>query len=98
MFRGGMVKTLALYFKGQWFEPQRRRFFTPTVVSGLLSFNKPEKVLGTMAQIFIIIINVSLRKKLQGLLALFGVSWCLLQYYSCSLLSAPGVCYNTIMD
>jgi hypothetical protein len=25
------VKTLALYSKGQWFEPQRRRFFTPTV-------------------------------------------------------------------
>ncbi len=29
-FRGGMVKTLALYSKGQRFEPQRRRFFTPT--------------------------------------------------------------------
>ena len=29
-FRGGMAKTLALYSKGQWFEPQRRRFFTPT--------------------------------------------------------------------
>jgi hypothetical protein len=29
-FCGGMVKTLALYSKGQRFEPQRRRFFTPT--------------------------------------------------------------------
>ena len=29
-FHGGMVKTLALYSKGQRFEPQRRRFFTPT--------------------------------------------------------------------
>ena len=25
-FRGGMVKTLALYSKGQRFEPQRRKF------------------------------------------------------------------------
>jgi hypothetical protein len=29
------VKTLALYSKGLRFEPQCRRFFTPTVVSGL---------------------------------------------------------------
>ena len=25
------MKTLALYSKGQWFKPRRRRFFTPTV-------------------------------------------------------------------
>ena len=30
-FRGRTVKTLALYSKGQWSEPWRRRFFTPTV-------------------------------------------------------------------
>ena len=48
-FRGGMVKTSALYTKGRRFEPHRRRFFTPTVV--LLSFKKPETVLWTIAKI-----------------------------------------------
>ena len=48
-FRGGMVKTSALYTKGWRFEPHRRRFFTPTVV--LLSFKTPETVLWTIAKI-----------------------------------------------
>ena len=50
-FHGGMVKTSALYTKGRWFEPHRRRFFTPTVV--LLSFKKPETVLWTIAIILL---------------------------------------------
>ena len=45
-----MVKTPALYTKGRRFEPHRRRFFTPTVV--LLSFNKSEKVLWTIAKYY----------------------------------------------
>ena len=49
--RGGMVKTPALYNKGRRFEPHRRRFFTSTVV--LLSFNKPETVLWTIAKILL---------------------------------------------
>ena len=44
------MKTSALYTKGQRFEPHRRRFFTPTVV--LLSFNKPETVLWTIAKYY----------------------------------------------
>ena len=52
--RGGMVKTSALYTKGQRFEPHRsRRFFTPTGV--LLSFNKPETVLWTKAKILLLL-------------------------------------------
>ena len=42
------MKSLALYFKCQRFEPQRWRFFIPTVVSGLLPFIRPEKVLWTI--------------------------------------------------
>ena len=45
-----MVKTSALYTKGRRFESHRRRFFTPTVV--LLSFNKPETVLWTIAKYY----------------------------------------------
>ena len=52
-FRGGMVKTSALYTKGRRFEPHRRRFFTPTVV--LLSFKKPETVLWTIAKILLLL-------------------------------------------
>ena len=52
VFRGEMVKTPALYSKGRRFEPHRRRFFTPTVV--LLSFNKPETVLWTIAKILLL--------------------------------------------
>ena len=52
VFRGGMVKTSALYTKGRRFEPHRRRFFTPTVV--LLSFKKPETVLWTIAKILLL--------------------------------------------
>ena len=59
-FRGGMVKTPALYTKGRWFEPHRRRFFTPTVV--LLSFKKPETVDYSRNSIIIIIIIVSVVK------------------------------------
>ena len=48
------MKTPALYTKGQRFEPHRRRFFTPTVV--LLSFNKPETVLWTIAKILLLLL------------------------------------------
>ena len=63
------MKTPALYSKGRGFEPHRRRFFTPTVV--LLSFNKPETVLWTIAKILynIIIIRNSY------LISLLGDTW-----------------------
>ena len=48
------MKTPTLYAKGELFEPQRRIFFTATVV--LLSFNKPEKVLWTIAKILLYIL------------------------------------------
>ena len=48
--RRGMVMTPTLYSKGRRFVPHRRRFFTPTVI--LLSFNKPEAVLWTIAKYY----------------------------------------------
>ena len=50
-----MVKTPALYTKGRRFELHSRRFSTPTVV--LLSFDKPETVLWTIAKILLLILS-----------------------------------------
>ena len=57
------MKTSALYTKGWQFVPHRRRFFTPTVV--LLSINKPETVLWTIAKIlsYIIVIIILISKR-----------------------------------
>ena len=51
----------ALYSKGRRFEPHRRRFFTPTVV--LLSFNKPETVLWTIAKYKYSLVNMYVLEK-----------------------------------
>jgi hypothetical protein len=44
----------AMYTNGRRFEHHRRRFFTPTVV--LLSFNKPETVLWTIAKLLLLLL------------------------------------------
>ena len=58
------MKTPALYSKGRQFEPHKRRFFTPAVV--LLSFNKPETVLWTIAKIILGTIYLRCRHALRG--------------------------------
>ena len=76
-----MVKTLALYTKGRRFEPHRRRFFTPKVV--LLSFNKPETVLWTIANLFRpeLVIIIFVKKKSKKLLLENHMVFCIKKWW-----------------